>query len=77
MIDKQGNYVVQGIATKRSESDGYIVALDAADICDWLRADHPFLSDLERNLCHEIADMVDMWALQILDKEVDAPIEGC
>lgn len=76
MIDKNGNYVVQGIATRRSEGEGYIVALDAADICDWLRANHPFLSDVERDLCHDIADMVDTWALQILDKEVDSRIEG-
>lgn len=69
MIDENGNYKIQGIATPRGNG-GHIVALDAADICDWLRAPHPFLSDEERDLLDEIADQVDVWAMQILDNEL-------
>lgn len=76
MIDAEGNYQIQGIATAR-EGGGYIVALDAADISDWLRANHEGLSDAELDFCHEIADIVDMWAIMVLDHELDARNEQC
>lgn len=76
MIDAEGNYQIQGIATPR-EDGGYIVVLDAADISDWLRAEHEGLSDAELDLCHEIADIIDMWAIMVLDDELDVRKEQC